>query len=152
MTLHISDTHLSFWQICPLVIKADFPCRKPLLYGLFFFTLWCRGKPTWCRFAHSSSIIIFLPVLWGETLLSLQFTFLYVCTRLSAISHHRQLSVLSIFHSAARSHSVSAGCKAPEKARTSPLEKSSLKIKAFLQWSQHWRLLNATQRSRRMHR
>lgn len=145
MTLHISDTHLSFWQICPLVIKADFPCRKTLLYGLFFFTLWCRGKPTWCRFFHSSSIIIFLPVLWGETLLSLQFTFLYDVTPQAAFS---------TFHIplCSKKHSVSAGCKAPEKARTSPLEKSSLKIKAFLQWSQHWRLLNGPQKSRRMHR
>lgn len=96
--------HCTFGVLWPSM--QTFPAKNSCLVS---FTLWFRGKPIWCRFSHSSSITIFLPVSWGETLLSSQFTFLYICTWISAIPRHRQLSVLSIFYSAARSHSVSAG-------------------------------------------
>lgn len=75
-----------------LVIKADFPCKK-LLYGLFSFNLWFRGKPIWCRFC--SSIIVFLPVPWGETLLSS----VYLPVRLFVhISHITAQAAFSTFH------------------------------------------------------
>lgn len=139
-TLQDDTAHLwhTFVIQSSLFIKADFPCKK-LLYGLFSFTLWFREKPIWCRFKHHH---IFTSLLrWDIAIITV-----YLPVRLSMDPSHItpeaavQYFPYSILQQEATQ--VLQDSKTPETARTSPLVKSSLKIKAFLQWTQRWRILN----------